>query len=81
MIPAFFVTDDGPGFTKDMQRWYRDDGHQTFSMAVGSGLWLVRGICEAHWWELHLNSSDEGGARISITGVELQTNRNQSRRY
>jgi signal transduction histidine kinase len=65
---AFGVEDDGPGVAPEVSehlfdRFVRTDGPQG---GAGLGLWIVRGIAEAHHGRVYAEGRDGGGARFVI---------------
>ncbi|SEA12601.1 PAS domain S-box-containing protein [Haloplanus vescus] len=67
---GFYVADDGPGIPPDERAHVFDSGYSTSADGTGFGLSIVRAIAEAHEWSVAATESDDGGARIEVTGVE-----------
>ncbi|RDI71559.1 ATP-binding protein [Halopelagius longus] len=63
---GFFVEDDGVGVPAEHRENAFERGFSTGEDGTGFGLSIVRGIAEAHDWEVTLTDSDEGGARFEI---------------
>lgn len=40
---------------------------------MGFGLHIVRGIVDAHGWQIRVTDGADGGTRREITGVELDS--------
>jgi PAS domain S-box-containing protein len=68
---GLYVADDGTGIPAGERTDVFEAGYSTAEDGTGFGLRIVQGIAEAHGWELGITDSDEGGARIEITGVEF----------
>jgi len=66
---GFVVDDDGSGIPEEFREEAFEHG---FSTEGGSGLGLaiVETVAEAHGWTVTAGESPEGGARITVTGVE-----------
>ena len=65
-----FVADDGPGIPAGDRDSIFERGFTTTREGTGLGLYIVSEIAAAHGWEVALADSDDGGARIEITGVD-----------
>ncbi|WP_277540757.1 sensor histidine kinase [Haloarcula laminariae] len=70
---GFFVADDGIGIPVADREAVLESGFSTSSDGTGLGLSIVTEIVAAHGWEIRVTSSDAGGARFEITGVEVET--------
>jgi len=46
-------------------------GYSTSGEGTGFGLNIVKQVAEAHGWSIRATTSDDGGARFEITGVEF----------
>lgn len=68
---GFFVEDDGPGIDEADRDAVFEAGYSTSPEGTGFGLSIVRGIVEAHDWEISLATGRDGGARFEITGVDV----------
>jgi PAS domain S-box-containing protein len=68
---GFYIADDGPGIPEDEREDVFEAGYSTTDEGTGFGLNIVNEIVEAHGWEIGVSSSEYGGARFEITGVEL----------
>ncbi|WP_380676267.1 sensor histidine kinase [Salinigranum sp. GCM10025319] len=67
---GFYVADDGDGIPPDDRPTVFESGYSTNDDGTGFGLAIVKGIVEAHGWEITVTESVDGGARFEITGVE-----------
>ncbi|MFB6297137.1 MAG: ATP-binding protein [Salinirussus sp.] len=67
---GFYVADDGPGIPPEERDRVFESGYSTDGDGNGFGLSIVRGIVEAHGWEISVTDGAEGGARFEITGVD-----------
>ena len=69
---GFYVADDGPGIPAEERDEVFEVGYSTTAEGTGFGLNIVEEIVEAHGWEISVTDSDDGGARIEITGVTIE---------
>ena len=69
---GFYVEDDGPGIPVEDRDQLFERGFSTVGDGMGVGLAIVEQVVEAHGWEISVASSDAGGARFEITGVETK---------
>ena len=67
---GFFVEDDGPGIPAEKRGRVFEAGYTTSVDGTGFGLAIVEEIVEAHGWEVAVATSEAGGARFEVTGVE-----------
>lgn len=69
---GFYVEDDGPGIPESERNSVFDAGYTTRTIKenTGMGLTIVKGIVDAHEWELDLTESVNGGARFEVCGVK-----------
>jgi signal transduction histidine kinase len=67
---GFFVADDGRGIPERDRGDVFERGFTTSDSGTGLGLAIVLDMAEAHGWQAALSDSDEGGARLDVTGVE-----------
>lgn len=67
---GIYLEDDGPGIPEDSRETVFDTGYSTSEEATGLGLAIVKEIVEAHDWRISVTESDDGGARIELTGVQ-----------
>ncbi|WP_256403657.1 sensor histidine kinase [Halorubrum salinum] len=67
---GFYVEDDGPGIPEDVRDDVFEMGFSTEEDGTGFGIPIVAQIAEAHGWEADVASGTDGGARITVTGVE-----------
>lgn len=70
---GFFVEDDGQGIPADRRDQVFEMGHTTKDQGSGLGLNIVASILQAHGWEISVTSSDAGGARFEITGIDTDS--------
>lgn len=68
---GFYVADDGAGIPKENREAVFEAGYSTSREGTGFGLRIVKGIAEAHGWDVRVTESATGGARFEITGVEF----------
>lgn len=68
---GFFVEDDGPGIPEEERDRVFEHGYSGSDEHSGYGLGIVRGIVEAHGWDIDVGESEAGGARFEVTGVQL----------
>jgi len=68
---GFYVADDGPGILDDRQADVFDTGHTTSEDGTGIGLRIVEQVARAHGWSVCVTDSEDGGARVDVTGVEF----------
>jgi PAS domain S-box-containing protein len=67
---GFYVADDGPGIPTQERESVFESGVTTSDRGTGFGLAIVAEIADAHDWRVAAVESDDGGARIEVTGVE-----------
>jgi len=67
---GFYVADDGPGIPEEKRTDVFESGYTETAQGTGFGLAIVKGIADAHGWDVTISESDGGGARFEITGVE-----------
>jgi PAS domain S-box-containing protein len=67
---GFYVADDGCGLPEGAREEVFEPGYSTGEQGTGFGLAIVEEVVEAHDWELDVTSSEAGGARFQIRGVE-----------
>ncbi|MFB6157905.1 MAG: ATP-binding protein [Haloferacaceae archaeon] len=68
---GFRVADDGPGIRPEARNHVFDPGYTTSTDGTGFGLTSVKQVVLAHGWEVDLAESDDGGARFTVTGVDV----------
>ncbi|WP_336025165.1 response regulator [Halobellus salinisoli] len=68
---GFYVEDNGSGIPSALRDEIFDSGFSTDESSSGYGLSIVDGIADMHDWEIAAVSSDHGGARFEITGVDI----------
>lgn len=68
---GFYIADNGSGISSENRSQIFDRGFTNSDEGTGFGLAIVRQICEAHGWEIDVSTSNSGGARFDITGVEF----------
>jgi PAS domain S-box-containing protein len=69
---GFYVEDDGAGIAIDDQEELFRPGYSGTEGGTGFGLSIAKQVTDAHDWEITPDSSDAGGARFEITGVEIE---------
>ncbi len=67
---GFFIADDGPGIAPEERESVFESGYSTTRDGTGFGLAIVKGVVEAHDWEITVTESEDGGARFEFTSVE-----------
>lgn len=67
---GFYVADDGKGIPPTIREQVFDAGYSAEAGGTGFGLNIVEQIADAHGWESDVMTSEDGGARFEITGVE-----------
>ncbi|WP_435073478.1 PAS domain S-box protein [Halorubrum sp. HHNYT27] len=67
---GFYIEDDGPGIADEISEDVFSAGFSTASGGTGYGLSIVKGVVDAHGWEIRLTDGPAGGARFEITGVD-----------
>lgn len=68
---GFYIEDNGPGIPDDDHNRIFERGYSHSGENSGLGLHIVKRIAEAHGWNIQVDSSEEGGARLEFTGVEV----------
>ncbi len=68
---GFFVEDDGPGIPKTIKDDVFGHGFTTDTDGTGFGLSIVKGVADAHDWEVEIHEGETGGARFEFTDVQL----------
>lgn len=71
--PGFYVSDNGPGISEEMQELVFEFGYSTAEQGTGIGLAIVQEIASAHGWSCNMTESKDGGTRFEITNVEDMT--------
>jgi signal transduction histidine kinase len=66
-----YVEDDGPGIPEERRREVFEQGYSTTTGGTGLGLAIVEKMATAHGWTVAVTQGREGGARIEISGVEV----------
>ena len=67
---GFYVADTGPGIPDADRDRVFDAGYSTADDGTGFGLRIVAQVVEAHGWAVAVAESEQGGARVEVTGVE-----------
>jgi len=67
---GFYVADDGPGIPPDDREAVFEPGYSSSDHGTGLGLAIVQQIAQLHGWSIDVTSSETGGARFEITGVD-----------
>lgn len=70
---GFYPEDDGSGIPPAERDTVFDSGYSTSTNGTGFGLHTVRGIVDAHGWQIRVTDGADGGTRLEITGVELDS--------
>jgi PAS domain S-box-containing protein len=66
-----YVADDGVGIPESQRSEVFESGYTTLKRGTGFGLSIVEEVVEAHGWDVGVGTSESGGARVEITGVEF----------
>ncbi|WP_049971889.1 ATP-binding response regulator [Haladaptatus cibarius] len=66
---GFYIEDDGSGIPEEQRQSIVESGYSTAD-STGLGLSIVQEIADSHGWKMHVEDSDEGGARFRFSGVE-----------
>ena len=69
---GFYVADDGAGFPGDDPEAVFEAGYSSSDEGTGLGLSIVESIAKAHGWSLSATQSEAGGARLEVTGVDVE---------
>ncbi|MFC5278240.1 PAS domain-containing protein [Halorubrum rubrum] len=67
---GFYVADDGPGIAEAVRGDLFEPGESGSDGNAGFGLAIVDEIATAHGWEVAATSSETGGARFEVHGVD-----------
>ena len=67
---GFYVADDGPGIPENKRDQVWDQGYTSRDSGNGLGLYIVKQVVDAHGWDVSIATSQQGGAKFEITGVE-----------
>ncbi|WP_439027398.1 ATP-binding protein [Haloarchaeobius sp. DT45] len=67
---GFYVEDDGAGIPEADRDSVFDQGYTTDADGTGFGLAIVQTVAEAHGWSVSVDSSETGGARFVVSGVQ-----------
>ncbi|QHS15749.1 PAS domain S-box protein [haloarchaeon 3A1-DGR] len=67
---GFYVADDGPGIPEPIRSEIFDRGYSTRDGGTGYGLAIVRGIAEAHDWDVSIASARDTNDREAGSGGE-----------
>lgn len=67
---GFFIADNGAGIPVQDRKKVLESGYSTASEGTGLGLSIVSEIVAAHDWQIDVTSSETGGARFEIAGVQ-----------
>ncbi|AQL43129.1 hypothetical protein BV210_10560 [Halorientalis sp. IM1011] len=70
---GFAVEDDGPGIPPENRDRVFELGYSTRADRQGLGLGMVRTLCRAYDWDVDIEESDHGGARIVVSGVRFHS--------
>ena len=69
---GFYVEDDGQGIPEEDRERVFDSGFSSASDGTGFGLAIVSAIVDAHHWDVAVANGRDGGARIEVTGIEIE---------
>lgn len=69
---GFYVSDDGPGIPEDIRDRVIELGYSTAAGHQGKGLTIVTRLADAHGWDIEIEESTMGGARIEVQNVVFQ---------
>jgi signal transduction histidine kinase len=69
---GFYVADDGPGIPEADRENVFEAGRSTAPGGTGLGLRIVEQIADGHDWAVDVDESEDGGARIVLSGVETR---------
>ncbi|MFW6435393.1 MAG: sensor histidine kinase, partial [Halovenus sp.] len=67
-----FVADDGTGIPEDSQDRIFEPGYSSDEHGTGLGLAIVERIADLHGWAVDVRTSEAGGARFEITGLDAE---------
>lgn len=70
---GFSVADDGPGIPEAEREDVFEFGYTTVDGNDGFGLTVVEALAGAHGWSVDVTEPDDGGAKVSVRGVHLET--------
>jgi len=73
LTDGFYIEDNGSGIPEDKRDKIFDMGYSTTERGTGFGLSIVQQIADAHGWDVKIAEGNTGGARIEITGVEINS--------
>jgi PAS domain S-box-containing protein len=68
---GFYVADTGSGISESDRTKVFEAGYSTGSDGTGFGLRIVKGIADAHGWEVAVTESEQGGARFEFGDVQF----------
>ena len=69
---GFYIEDDGVGSSVERTQTLFDVGVSEDVGGTGLGLAIVRDVINAHGWTIEPSTSDDGGLRFEIHGVEFR---------
>lgn len=67
---GLYVADDGGGIPTDQQDLIFEPGYSADEHGTGLGLAIVERIADLHGWSVAVRTSDGGGARFEISGLD-----------
>ncbi|WP_380680206.1 PAS domain S-box protein [Salinigranum sp. GCM10025319] len=70
---GFYVEDDGPGIPPEERESALEAGYSTVPDGTGFGLSIVQQVADTHGWDVRITDAVGGGARIEVTGVDIET--------
>jgi PAS domain S-box-containing protein len=68
---GLYVADDGVGIPDGERDAIFEADYSTTEDGTGFGMQIVKQVIDAHGWHIHVTDSDEGGARVEITGIDI----------
>lgn len=67
---GFYIADTGTGIPTDQQESVFEWGYSSRESGTGFGLAIVQDIVDAHDWSISVTTSDTGGTKFEVRGVE-----------
>jgi len=69
---GFTISDNGPGVPAEKRETVFEHGVTSSESGTGLGLAIVQHVVESHGWEVELTDSQSGGAKLVVTGLEIE---------